>query len=346
MASMTHEGLVGLFRNRPALAPELLQGPLGVALPAWSQARVESSDFTQVVTTEYRADLVVLLRRHKPVFSIVVEAQLSRSLQKRKSWPVYLTTLRARMSCPVVLLVIAPDPAVARWCAQPISLGHPGFVLQPLVAGPSAIPLILGKQAAGRDAELAVLSALAHGDDPKLAPGLFEAVVSSARRLDIERFTFYVDLAVSAFSGAARKALEAYMQSGSYEYQSELVRKLVAQGLEKGLEKGKKKGLEEGKKKGLEEGLEKGQKRGLLQGQLEGARRALFKVLDARGLTVDSAARRRLMACTELAQLERWLGKAVAIQSVQELFKHKPTSKPARPPASAHLKTQKPRANR
>jgi hypothetical protein len=160
-----------------------------------------------------------------------------RSARKRKSWPVYLTSLRARIGCPTVLLVVAPHPAVARWCAQPISLGHPGFVLQPLVAGPSAIPLILGKQAAGRDPELAVLSALAHGNDPELAPALFEAVVSSAQRLDKERFGFCIDLAVSAFGGAARSALEAFMQSGSYQYQSVLVRKLVGHGLEKGLEK-------------------------------------------------------------------------------------------------------------
>jgi hypothetical protein len=61
MVSMKHEGLVALFRNRPTLAPELLQDALGVALPAYTEARVESAEFTQVVPTEYRADLVVLL---------------------------------------------------------------------------------------------------------------------------------------------------------------------------------------------------------------------------------------------------------------------------------------------
>jgi hypothetical protein len=325
MASMKHDGLVALFHNRPTLAPELLQGPLGVALPAWSEARVESSDFTQVVTTEYRADLVVLLFKGKPVFAIVVEVQLSRDDEKRASWPLYLTSLRARMRC--------PTPAVARWCARPIEMGHPGFVLQPLVAGPSAIPVILGKQEAGQDPELAVLSALAHGRDAKLAPALFEAVVSSAQRLDKERLSFYIDLAVSAFGGAARSALEAFMQSGSYQYQSELVRKLVGHGLEKGLEKGLKKGLQQGEQKG----------------RLEGEHRALIKVLKARGLTVDDTARRRILACTELAQLELWLGKAVTVQSVQELFKHKLTARPAARRTGAHgrnVKARKPRVRR
>ncbi len=62
-----------------------------------------------------------------------------------------------------LLLVVAPDASVARWCAQPIELGHPGFMLQPLVAGPNAIPVLTDEQAARRDPELAVLSAMAHG---------------------------------------------------------------------------------------------------------------------------------------------------------------------------------------
>jgi hypothetical protein len=47
MASMKHDGLLALFRNRPSLAPELLQDALGLALPAWTEARVESAEFTQ-----------------------------------------------------------------------------------------------------------------------------------------------------------------------------------------------------------------------------------------------------------------------------------------------------------
>jgi Arc/MetJ-type ribon-helix-helix transcriptional regulator len=334
MASMKHDGLVSLFRNHPALAPELLQGPLGVALPAWSEVRVESPEFTQVVPTEYRADLVVLLRKGKPVFAIVVEVQLSRSARKRKSWPVYLTSLRARLDCPAVLLVVAPDAAVARWCAQPISLGHPGFVLQPLVAGPSSIPVILGKQEAGQSPELAVLSALAHGQEPKLAPELFEAVASSARSLDPERVTFYLDLVFSSLGEAARRALESIMKSGNYEYQSEFVRKFVAQGLEMGRQEGRQEGRQQGRQEGREEG------------HLEGERQALLKVLEARGLTVSAAARRRILACMEQAQLERWLGQAVTVKSVQELFQRKPTPQRASRSAPPRLKARSPRAKR
>jgi hypothetical protein len=88
MASMKHEGLLTLFRNRPALAPELLQDALGLELPAWSEARVESAEFTQVVPTEYRADLVELLLDGKPILAIVVEVQLSRDEARRGGGPL------------------------------------------------------------------------------------------------------------------------------------------------------------------------------------------------------------------------------------------------------------------
>lgn len=47
---------------------------------------------------------------------------------KRLTWPVYVTTLRAKLDCSAVLLVVAPDPEVAAWARQPIELGHPGFL--------------------------------------------------------------------------------------------------------------------------------------------------------------------------------------------------------------------------
>jgi hypothetical protein len=319
MASMQHEGLLLLFRNRPTLAPELLRDALGLGLPAWSEARVESAELTELVPTEYRADLVVLLLEGRPVFAIVVEVQLARDEDKRKTWPLYLTSLRSRVGCPAALLVVAPDAAVARWCAQPIELGHPGFVLQPLVAGPDAIPVLTDEQAARQDPELAVLSAMAHGQE-EVGQAIAQAVLAAVVGLEAERVRLYVDLALSSLNDVARDALEALMRSGNYEYQSEFARKYVALGREEG----------------LQEGLQKGETA------------ALLEVLDARGLVVDAAARERIVACTELAQLKRWLRKAVTVHSVQELFEHGPVPKPAARKAGKRrtLKAGKPPSKR
>ena len=139
---MLHEALVELFRRRITLAPEVLSEALGVALPEFTEARGETVDFTQIIPTEYRADLVVLLLDGRPVLAIVVEVQLSRDLDKRRSWPVYVTTLRARFDCPACLLVVCSDAETARWCASPIEIGHEGFALRPYVLGPGSVPVV------------------------------------------------------------------------------------------------------------------------------------------------------------------------------------------------------------
>lgn len=303
MASMRHEGLLLLFRNRPTLAPELLRDALGIGLPTYTEARIESAELTEVVPTEYRADLVVLLLDGKPVFAIVVEVQLARDEDKRRTWPLYLTSLRSRVSCPTGLLVIAPDPAVARWCAQPIELGHPGFVLRPLVTGPDAIPVITDEQVARQDPELAVLSAMAHGEET-MAHLIARAALAAAQGLDEDRVRLYVDLVVSSLNDAARAALEELMQSGNYEYQSDFARKYVAQGREEGL------------KKGLQEGREEGLKKGLKDGEVM----ALLEVLDARGIALSAEARQRIQACADLAQLKVWLRRAVTVRNAEDLF--------------------------
>jgi hypothetical protein len=315
MASMLHDGLLLLFRNRPELAPELLRDALGLTLPAWTEARVESAELTEVVPTEYRADLVVLLLDGKPIFAIVVEVQLSRDEDKRKTWPLYLTSLRSRVSCPTALLVVTPDPAVARWCAQPIELGHPGFILRPLVMGPDSIPVVLDEQAVRNDPELAVLSAMAHGHE-EVGASIAQTVMAALRDLDTERVRLYVDLAMSSLGEAARNALEALMQRGTYEYQSEFARKYVAQG--------------------REEGLQQGREEGRQAGRYEGEQAALLEVLDARGLQVDAETRQRIMACEDLSQLKRWLRKAVSVESVSALFEPDPVSEPAAAQASQH----------
>jgi hypothetical protein len=59
----------------------------------------------------------VLLRAREPVYGIVVEVQLGRDEKKLYSWPLYQAALRARLRCPVCVLVVAPvvtDAEVAR----------------------------------------------------------------------------------------------------------------------------------------------------------------------------------------------------------------------------------------
>jgi ABC-type bacteriocin/lantibiotic exporter with double-glycine peptidase domain len=73
MPSHQHEALLQLFRNRPALAPELLREALHMELPEYSDIRIDSADLNDIQPAEYRADLVVLLTSSRPVLGIIVE---------------------------------------------------------------------------------------------------------------------------------------------------------------------------------------------------------------------------------------------------------------------------------
>ena len=234
MPSQLHETLLLLFNNRPALAPELLRDALRMELPDYSDVRIASADLTDVQPTEYRADRVVLLSRDEPVLGIVVEVQLSRDERKRFVWPVYVTSLRARLECPVCLLVVAGDESVARWAAGPIDVGG-GNRFSPWVLGPAGVPEVIDIEQAQADPELAVLSAIAHGQDTdssKSAQIAFAARTASLG-LDAERSTLYFDLVMVSLSEAARKELQA-MNPRKYEYQSDFAKRYVAQGRDEG----------------------------------------------------------------------------------------------------------------
>ena len=120
MVSMQHEALVDIFKNRPTLAAEILEEVLGVAIPAYSEARVASTNLSETQPAEYRADLVIVLYwEGRPVRVIVVEVQLGRDHNKPFTWPAYLTISRDQHRCPAYLLVVAPDSAVADFfCSQ------------------------------------------------------------------------------------------------------------------------------------------------------------------------------------------------------------------------------------
>lgn len=239
MPSQLHEVLLLLFRNRPSLAPELLRDALDVALPEYSEARIDAADLTQVQPAEYRADLVVLLLHNEPVLGIVVEVQLSPDDRKGYVWPVYVANLRARLQCPVFLLVVTASEATARWAGRPIDLGASNS-FTPFVIGPSGVPWVTSEEQARADPELAVLSAMAHGQDPDVerSAQVANAAQMASMGLDEDRATLYCDLVQFALSEAARRALQ-NMDPAKYEYQSEFARRYVAQGREEGREQGR-----------------------------------------------------------------------------------------------------------
>lgn len=277
---MAHEVLVDLFKNRPSLGAELLTEALGVALPPYSEARLVSIDLTQIRPAEYRADVVVLLLDGDVAVSVqIIEVQLAIDPRKRFTWPEYAMGSRAAHNCPVSLLVVAPDPDVAAWCSEAIETGIPGFVLHPPVLGRRSIPVVTDPVEAARRPELAVLSALAHGDSA-VGAAIAAAVLPAIQGLDDSRARFYGDLVLNSLNETARRALETLMKG--YEYQSDFAKKYVE------------------------------------QGEVTARAHDVLTVLRVRGLTVPNAVRERILGETDPARLERWHERAILAASAVE----------------------------
>lgn len=246
MPSRLHEDLLCLFQNRPALAVELAREALHAELPDYSEVRVDSANLSDLRPTEYRADLVVLLRQkdleqgvEDVVHGIVVEVQLNRDVDKSFAWPAYVCNLRSRIRCPVCLLVVTVNPDVARWAGHWIELGGENR-FKPWVLSSSGIPQITDAATARADPELAVLSAVAHGRDADVEKAAKIALVAEAAvvGLDGERSIMYSDILYDAVSEAARRALHA-MNPSKYEYKTEFAKRYYGQGLTEGEAKGR-----------------------------------------------------------------------------------------------------------
>jgi hypothetical protein len=199
------------------------------------------------------------------------------------------------MGCPACVLVVTPDAGVARWAAAPIDIG-PGARLQPIVLGPSAVPIVVDADAARQEPELAVLSALAHAEDANadLAARIALTAMVACLSLDTEAALFYADVIRNALGPAARVALEALMQDPQHrEFQSDFARKYTAIGRAEGEAKGK----------------------------TEGEAKAILRVLDKRGVTLTAEQRDRVLGCTDIATLEGWLDRALVATAAGELFR-------------------------
>ena len=135
--------------------------------------------------------------------------------------------------------------------------------------------------------ELAILSALAHANDPDgLATVL--AALDGAATLDEPRAGLYADLVMASLSEAVAKELEAMVLTGKYELQSDFAKRYFAEGRE--------------------------------EGRAEASAAMLLRVVEKRGLELSRAQRSRVLGCRDVAQLERWLDRALEAADAVGVF--------------------------
>lgn len=283
MASWDHEGIIELFRSDPGLAVELLRSPLGLELPVFAEARVETGALTQLNPAELRADLVISLSSAgHPVLAVIVEAQREQDDDKLFSWPAYVGSLRHRLRCPVCVLVVTQSERVANWASRTIAVG-PGCSLSPLVLRPSSVPVISLAEEARQAPELAVLSAMAHGGGSvETAVEVALAAATAAHELGRDRFLLYFGLIRAALSEAARKAFQMLPQGAQF--------------------------------------FDESQRQSFNKGRAASTSAAVLAVLEARGLAVSDAQRERITATNDLETLDRWVRRAATVSSTDALF--------------------------
>ncbi|HEX4420393.1 MAG TPA: hypothetical protein VH165_20900 [Kofleriaceae bacterium] len=204
----------------------MLQRYAGIDL-AHARAEHGSVDLSQVVPTQYSADAVSILRdaENSITSAVISEVQLRIDRDKEATWPLYVSALRAKLHCPVTLLVMVRSAAVGRWARAPIPLGHPEFVLKPIVLELRSIPAIHDASDTQGVPELAVLSALAN---PTL--DVATAALQAISPLPADQGQLYLDVILGALSPLDRRV---FMQD--HVYQSEFARKFYSQGHSQGM---------------------------------------------------------------------------------------------------------------
>jgi hypothetical protein len=165
-------------------------------------------------------------------------------------------------------------------------MGHPGWALTPLVLGPDNVPLVTSEDDARRAPELAVLSVIVHAHHSHIVH-VARAALAGARNLDEERAALYLDVVFASVPRATRSLLEALMTAKTYEYQSDFAKRYVAHGE--------------------------------ARGRAEGEAKGVLTVLAARGIAVPDELRARILSCSDLAQLDRWLTRAATATSADDV---------------------------
>ncbi|WP_437949677.1 hypothetical protein WME98_01720 [Sorangium sp. So ce296] len=314
MPTLEHNALVEMFRDRPALAPRLLATLFHVEVPPHVAAAVVESSLDQLLPVEFRADLVLELRDASGtiVLAIVVEVQRDMDANKKFSWPTYVTVVRARKRCRTVVLVVAPDAGVAAWAAESIDLGLGLGHVAPLVLGPAVVPEITDPGEA--EAELAVLSAVAHGNGPN-GPAVVLAALAALGPLDQEHAMVYFQLIWNALREPMRQALEALVMERQIEGEATFppfVQKLI--------DRGKLEGMREGKLEGIREGMREGKLEGIREGELKGKRDTLLRLLARAGIVLSENESARIQACTDIAILDRWIDNVLGAKTAAEVL--------------------------
>ncbi|WP_435283716.1 hypothetical protein [Streptomyces koelreuteriae] len=292
MVSSSHEALHRVFQKDPALLTRALRRVLHVPFPEPREFAVLNADLTETEPVERPVDTLMRVETDEGAYLLVVESQGKPDEGKRGSWPYYLSYLYAKYRCEPVLIVITQSSTTARWAAQPIRLGLPGWhslTVRPLVLGPDNVPVITDEREAERDVPLAVLSAMTHGRGRQAAP-ILESLAAALRTIDSESAAVFVAFVDSCLVDPQAKQIWRDLMAAIHYFFRHPVAEQVR-----------------------DEGRE--------EGRVEERAEMTLRILDWRGIGVPEAVRARVESCTDPDQLTAWAERALHVTNAAQLFR-------------------------
>lgn len=308
MPTPLHEAIITLLRARPACIVRLIAAApaaLRVAALARDEVRLEGRVTAVRVddTTVSQLPLIRPARSNDMALAltlagrpprqgfVIVEVQLRVDSRKEVTWPFTWSATHARIDGgPVWVIVITPNRATERWAIDLLgraipALGH--FV----VLGPTTLERVRRGREARRDPERALLSGLVHAGkrgDHELVPAIV-AACSTLRGVD--GMLHVHDVIASRLTPSGKAALMSLTQKTKpYVWQSDFAKHHQAVGLERG--------------------------------RAEHARAAILTILEERDIPVTRQQTALVKKCADLAQLDRWLRRAVTARSATTVFRN------------------------
>lgn len=303
MPSAPHETMVVLLREHPDWLGALVEVIAKRKLPA--KLTVADSAVRVLDPAEVRLDLV--LTAEDGLSWVLVEVQLDEDRVKARKWPLAVAALWNERGVPGDLLVITADRAVAAW-TQTV-----GQMDGPLGGRLAVRPVVV--QLTGDVAE-----ALLNPAHPELA---FFAAWTVHDRYGVEAQAIVeraTDLIETIPDEALRRTLLRRILGMLHEKLVALIREVSMDSQKIPVSPALQRLGEEFQAMYGAQLEARGKAQGEAHGRVRGEAEALLKFLDARGFVVEEARRAEVLACEDVALLDRWIKRAASVATIDEVF--------------------------
>jgi hypothetical protein len=170
------------------------------------------------------------------------------------------------------------------------------------VLGPATLPVLTDPSVATKEVELAVLSAMAHGNGPE-GLAVVQVAFLALGRLDRDHAAVYFQIIWSMLREPMQRALEALAMERQTEGKATFppfAQQLIERGIREGELKGKLDGIREG--------------------ELDGKRDALRRLLTRAGIALTEDERARIHGCADPALLDRWVDNVLGAKTAADVL--------------------------